>query len=186
VAGCLRPTTPVLYEDRCLFAANIQASRGFDFARNHRSLVESACVVKRIGARKGVAKPLTGRRSGDSFARPARGRWNSWYEPFDTGAAGAARRMIVHVGPAVERLCKGWTAPVITSATPAPLADCREDHAGQQTHLGRAHRAPARTRNDGVVIALRSNVRWCSDHLEFTRTQALNFCSQGELLCLSA
>jgi hypothetical protein len=101
VAGCLRPTTPVLYEDRCLFAASIQASRGFDFARNHRSLVESACVVKRIGARKGVAKPLTGRRSGDSIARPARGRRNSWYEPFDTGAAGAARRMIVHVGAAV-------------------------------------------------------------------------------------
>jgi transposase InsO family protein len=31
---------------------------------------------------------------------------------------------------------------------------------------GTAHRAPARRTHDGVVNALRSNFRWCSDHLE--------------------
>jgi hypothetical protein len=40
------------------------------------------------------------------------------------------------------------------------------DHAAQQTHPGATRRAPARATHDGIVIALRSDVRWCSDHLD--------------------
>ncbi len=41
-----------------------------------------------------------------------------------------------------------------------------EDHAGEQPRADAAYgTAPGRT-HDGVVVAMRSNVRWCSDHLE--------------------
>ena len=74
---------------------------------------------------------------------------------------------------------------VITSSPAAsPLADRREDPAGRgddaardankltlERHTGRR---PGRT-HDGVVIALRSNIRWCSDHFELA-------CRNGEIV----
>ena len=52
---------------------------------------------------------------------------------------------------------------------------CAADHAGQQTTLERhTGRRPGRT-HDGVVIALRSNIRWCSDHFELA-------CRNGEIV----
>jgi putative transposase len=48
------------------------------------------------------------------------------------------------------------------------------DHASQPTDPGTRHWALART-HDGIVIALRSNVRWCSDHFELA-------CRNGEIV----
>ena len=55
------------------------------------------------------------------------------------------------------------------------MARCAADHAGQQTDARTASgRRPGRT-HDGVVIALRSNIRWCSDHFELA-------CRNGEIV----
>ena len=46
---------------------------------------------------------------------------------------------------------------------------------GQQTDARMAYRPPARAAHDGVVIALRSNIRWCSNHFELA-------CRNGEIV----
>ena len=52
---------------------------------------------------------------------------------------------------------------------------CAADHAGHKLTLERhTGRRPGRT-HDGVVIALRSNIRWCSDHFELA-------CRNGEIV----
>ena len=53
---------------------------------------------------------------------------------------------------------------------------CAAGHAGQQTDARTAVPAAVRARtHDGVVIALRSNIRWCSDHFELA-------CRNGEIV----